>query len=92
MGETDIVNMHAEINTSVPGLVGMELTSLIAACTVACLGVVAKTVDNAPVFWLLLKSACTAPMPSLFLTLPPPPMSRLGVGKKWGEDTTGTAD
>lgn len=71
LGETDIIDMHTRINTSVLGLARSEITVLIAAPGVVCLGFVAKIIDNTPVFWLLLSSACA--MSQLFLTIPPTP-------------------
>jgi len=54
----------------------MELTFF----EVPCFGFVAKTVDNTPVFWLLLSSACSAS--SLFLS-PSPSLPSQQVGHGW---------
>lgn len=70
-GETDTINVHTQINAAVLGLARTERTFLTAAPGVVRLGCVAKIVDNAPVFHLLLSSACTVSQLSLFLTTPP---------------------
>lgn len=59
--------MHTETNISALGLAGMKLTFFFfnRSYVVVCLGLVAKTLDNALAFWLLRNSACTASMPSL---------------------------
>jgi len=58
--------------TTVLGLAGMELTFFTAAHMVLCFGFVAKTVDNTPMLWLLLNSACTVSRLSLFPHSDPP--------------------
>lgn len=57
--------MHTETNICALGLAGMKLTFFNRSYVVVCLGLVAKTLDNALAFWLLQNSDCTASMPSL---------------------------
>jgi len=49
-----------------------------------------SSIGNAPVFWLLLSSACTASRRSLFFHSALL-VSRLGVGRRSGGDTARTA-
>lgn len=67
----------------------MQLTFFIAVCMVLCFRSVAKkSVDNTPLFQLLLKSACTAPRPFCFLLCPLPGLSGDGqeVGRRHSKD------
>lgn len=64
----------------------MELIFLAAVGTVLRFVLVIKTVDNTPMFWLLLNSACTASRISLFHALPCPasPSEWAGAGQEIG--------
>lgn len=53
------------------GLAGMEVLFFIPVCMMLRFELVTRTVNNTPISWLVLKSACTASRPSLFL--PPHP-------------------
>lgn len=56
----------------------MESTFFIAAYIVLCYAFMAMSVDRAPVFWLLLNSACMASKPFLFLAVPLSEEAELG--------------
>ena len=72
-------------------LAGIELIFFIIARMGLCFGFVLKTVLMfSGTFLLLLSSAYTESRPSLLLTAPP--ARRLGMHKKLGGDTAGTAD
>ena len=69
-------------------LAGIELIFFtVGAMVWICTG---NSVDNAGMFLLLLSSAYT--VKALSAPHPTPPASRLGVHKKLGGDTAGTAD
>jgi len=90
--QLQILEIKISLSFCVLGLAGMQLIFFIAASVMICFTFVTKTVWlTQRCFNCYLNSACTAPRTSLFPILPPP-NSRLGVGKKKGADTSGTAD
>lgn len=69
-------------------LSGIEIIFFIVASMGLCCWFVLETVDNAEMFLLLLSSAYTVFSTSYTIL----PISRLGMYKKLGGDTVGTAD